>query len=63
MLGFLGDLVWGACALVGAVSLALYLVPLVIYSFWLPEQNLKRKYNADWGMPGARSPTTSRASG
>ena len=49
MLDWLWNLAVGACALVGAVSLVLYLVPLVIYSFWLPEQNLKRKYNADWG--------------
>jgi hypothetical protein len=46
---WIGPLVLGMCAVAGAASLGLYLVPLFIAAWLLPTQDLKRKYSADWG--------------
>ena len=58
---------WTACAVVGASSLLLYLLPLAVYTYLLPEQNLKAKYRAEWGkdrrVQSRREPPTAHTSG
>lgn len=43
-------LFWFAASIVGALSLVTYLAPFVVTNFLLPEQDLKRKYNATWAL-------------
>ena len=43
------------CTVVGATSLILYLVPLAIYGLCLRQQDLRRKYNAEWGTTTRRT--------
>ena len=39
---------WWLAAWFGAVSLLTYLVPFVLANYVLPEQDLKKKYGAEW---------------
>jgi len=37
-------------ALIGGISLFTYIVPWFIQAFLFKEQNLKKKYDAQWGL-------------
>jgi len=39
-------------ALFGAISTLTYVIPWFVQEFLFTQQNLKKKYNAEWGKPG-----------